>query len=198
MSAQWKMSNSRYEEIKQLILEMYEETGIDTCPIDPFEIARRLKYVVRPYSELSIDDWMWAESKSDEGFSRPELNPETGMYEYVIYYNDSEFDHTEGNIRWTIFHEIGHIYLGHHDNPLGNEEAEEDEANFFAKYAMCPPPLLHVTHCENALDVYNRFNTSDEFAGYAFAYYQTWLNRGPTDYLAYEVKLLALFHYCAA
>lgn len=192
----WKLSNDRYEEIKQLILEMYEDSGVDAFPMDPFIIARRLKYVIRAYSTLAFDEYLWATSISENGFSRPEYNQDTGMYEYVIYYNDQ--DHTGGNIRWTIFHEIGHIYLGHHDNPDGYEDIEEDEANFFAKYAMCPPPLLYAAKCESAADVCSKFNTSDEFAGYAFIYYQRWLFRGPKKFMPYELRLLQLFHFNAA
>ena len=135
-----KFSDERYEEIKQEVLFMYEETDTDTYPINPFEIARRLKYVVRKYSELDFTDYLEAISISEEGFSRVEVDPQTGMNRYVIYYNDE--GHCIGNIRWTIFHEIGHVYLGHHDNSSGNEQLEEDEANFFAKYSIAPPPLI--------------------------------------------------------
>lgn len=190
---QWKLSYDRYEEIKREICYMYEEAGIDACPIDCFELARRLKYVLIAYSELLAVDYDWAISQSDEGFSRVEFNEATGLYEYVIYYNDA--DHTKGNIRWTIFHEIGHIYLGHHDNASGNEDAEEDEANFFAKYAIAPPPLIFATRCNNADDIYEHFITSAESAAYTFDYYRKWLYNGPVRFLDYEIELLKLFHF---
>lgn len=196
MAHRGKLSYRRYEEIKQEILFMFEETETDTFPIDCFEIARRLNYVLRPYSTLTFVERLKAFGTSSEGYSTVEVNPITGMNYYVIYYNDEA--HSPGNIRWTIFHEIGHIYLGHHDNPPGNEQQEEDEANFFAKYAMCPPPLLNATHCHCSQDVLVKFNTSNQFAGYAFDYFQKWLRSGPKDYMPYEIEMLKLFHFLAA
>ena len=140
MARRGKFSDARYEEIKKEVLFMFEETETDTYPIDCFEIARRLHYVLRPYSALGWDAYLEALDESDEGYSKVETDPVTGMNYYVIYYND--MGHGMRNIRWTIFHEIGHIYLGHHDNPPGNEQLEEDEANFFAKYAMCHQVFL--------------------------------------------------------
>lgn len=194
--ARGKFSDARYEEIKKEVLFMFEETQTDTFPIDCFEIARRLHYVLRPYSTLDFAEWLVAIDESDEGYSKVETDPATGMNYYAIYYNDE--NHGIRNIRWTIFHEIGHIYLGHHDNPAGNEQQEEDEANFFAKYAMCPPPLLHATKCSCPQDVYDKFDASGEFSSYAYEYFQNWLYHGPRNYLPYEIEMLKLFHLLAA
>ena len=111
MARRGKFSDARYEEIKKEVLFMFEETETDTYPIDCFEIARRLHYVLRPYSALGWDAYLEALDESDEGYSKVETDPVTGMNYYVIYYND--MGHGMRNIRWTIFHEIGHIYLGH-------------------------------------------------------------------------------------
>jgi len=166
--------------VKLLLLEkatmlnfMFEETGTDTSPVDCFEIARKLYYILRPYPQLEFSAYLEAISESNEGYSKVEQDPITGMCYYVIYYNDQ--DHGIRNIRWMVFHEISHIYLGHHDNPPGNEQMEEDGSDFFAKYAMCPPPLLNGTKCTCALDVYNKFDASDGFSGYASNYFQRWL-----------------------
>ena len=191
-----KLDNERYEEIKQEVLSMFEETETDTFPIDCFEIARKLCYLVIPYSELNVFSRRAAFSESDESFSRVELNPSTGMYYYAIYYNDAI--QCAGRIRWSIFHEIGHIILGHHDNQAGDERKEEDEANFFAKYAMCPPPLLNAAGCRCPEDVLLQFDTSEEFSNYAFAYFVNWRENGPRNYLPYELQMLRQFHFNAA
>lgn len=187
-----KLSYARYEEIKKEIVFMFEEADVGACPIDCFAIAERLHYVLRPYSTLDSAACQEALLESNGGFSRVEQAPDTGMNYYAIYCNDTH--HREGSIRWTIFHEIGHIYLGHHDRPPGNERTEEDEANFFAKYAMCPPPLVGAAECSCPQDVYNTFHTSDYFAEFAFNYYQRWLDSG-SYYRPYEVELLKRFHY---
>ena len=36
-------------------------------------------------------------------------------------------------------HEVGHYALGH----IKEGDEEEAEAEFFAKYALAPPPLIH-------------------------------------------------------
>lgn len=191
-----KFDNARYEEIKQEVLSMFEETETDTFPIDCFEIARKLRYVVIPYSELDVFSRRATFEESDEGFSRVEMNPSTGMYYYAIYYNDAI--QCAGRIRWSIFHEIGHIVLGHHDNQAGNEQTEEDEANFFAKYAMCPPPLLNAAGCKCPEDVLLQFDTSEEFSNYAFDYFVNGRDKGPKNYLPYELQMLRQFHFNAA
>ena len=196
MARRGKFSDARYDEIKREVLYMFEETETDKYPIDCFEIARRLHYILRPYSSLDMDNHLKATETSEEGFSQVEQDPITGMNRYVIYYND--IGHGIRNIRWTIFHEIGHCFLGHHDNPPGKEALEEDEANFFAKYAMCPPPLLHRTQCHCPQDVYDKFEASGKFSEYAYEYFQTWLYRGPREYQPFEIKMLKLFHFFAA
>ncbi len=191
-----KLSDERYEEIKEEVTYMYEETKIDTYPINPFKIAKKLYYILHPYSTLDGDEYLDAIEESDEGFSKVEWDSAMRMYRYVIYYNDIE--RSIRNIRWTIFHEIGHCFLGHHDNPTGNERQKEDEANFFAKYAMCPPPLLERSGCKSPQDVYAKFGASVEFSGYAFSYFMKWLHYGPRDYLPYEIKMLRMFRLVVA
>lgn len=43
---------------------------------------------------------------------------------------------------FSLFHEIGHILLGHINNPSGTSEEEENAANDFAKEALIPSDLL--------------------------------------------------------
>lgn len=188
------LSNERYEELKKLVVEMFEEAEVNSLPIDCFYIAKKLKYVLRPYSQLDLEAYLDAMDISVEGYSQVEKNPVTGMYEYVIYYNDMNFD--INHQRFTIFHEIAHCYLGHHDEEqnMWNEQIEEAEANFFAKYAMAPPPLInhYREHVCPAL-IQQIFQTSGEEAGYDYDYYMKWLEYGPVDYTANERHLLAMF-----
>lgn len=171
---------------------MYEEADVHSHPIDCFEIARKLHYQLRPYSTLSHEELHEALALDPDGFSRVEIDIFTGLNVYVIYYNDE--GRNIGRIRWTIFHEIGHIYLGHHDNPDDSKSAiEEAEADFFAKYAIAPPPLICVLKCQNMWDVQSAFNTSDEASYNIFDYYQKWLQYGPRTYLDFELQIIQLF-----
>lgn len=171
---------------------MFEECEINTYPIDCFVIANKLYYVLKPYSSLTPEEYLNALSTDPDGYSKVEINPNTGMNQYVIYYNDrAQYE----RMRWTIFHEIGHIYLGHHDNSDDSKSTiEEAEANFFAKYAIAPPPLIAISHCEDASDIANVFCLSTEASVYSYEYYVKWIKFGPRCYLPYEMKMLRLFN----
>lgn len=186
------LTADRCDEIKQEVIAMFEECQIATYPIDCFAIANKLYYVLRAYSSLNTEKLAEAYSISSDGYSLVEQNPFTGLNQYVIYYNDITLNE---RMRWTIFHEIGHIYLGHHDRHDAAEyQTEEAEANFFAKYAIAPPPLVNITNCKNPFDIAKTFCTSFEASCHLFSYYQKWLQYGSKFYEPFELKMLALFH----
>ena len=111
-----------------------------------------------------------------------------------IFYNDISNVYARQN--WTILHELGHIVL---DHTGCNHEREEAEANFFAKYAIAPPVLIHRIGAKTALDIYEQFDISLEAANYAFIYYKRWekKHRQGFELTDYEVKLLELFKFSA-
>ena len=148
-----------------------------------------------PYSYLSPDKQEEAFQRSDEGFSQIELI--NGMYRFVIYYNDYEPNFRK--VRFTIFHEIGHCYLGHLSDPAGKSYDElESEANFFARTAIAPLPLINTIKCQDEWEISDEFNVSLLSSGYIYHAYNMWLQFGPAFYLEHEVKLLQLFGVNAA
>lgn len=181
----------RYNEIKHEVLFMYEECEIEAFPIDCFEIARRLYYHVVPYSCLSDHVLRLAMQHSPDGFSTIYKNPNTGMYEWYIFYNDFNCIQRQ---RWTIFHEIGHIYLGHFEDDFMTYVEKEAEANFFAKYSIAPPPLINIANCESPMDIAESFYVSGEASVHIYTYFQKWKNYGPLEYEPFEVKMLEQFH----
>lgn len=182
---------SRYNEIKHEVLFMYEECEITSLPIDCFEIARKLYYHLVPYSQLSDRALRQAMQYSSDGFSSIRKNPYTGMYEWFIFYNDFN---SLPRQRWTIFHEIGHIYLGHFEDYTMSDAQKESEANFFAKYSIAPPPLINMVECESATDVAAMFYVSGEASVYIFSYFQKWKYYGEPEYEPFELELLQLFN----
>ena len=86
-------------------------------------------------------------------------------------------------------HEIGHILLDH----TQDSELAEKEVNFFAKYALAPPPLIHALHIDNTTALKNFFDVSDEVARYALEYYNKWLKITCGFYSEYELQLVELF-----
>jgi len=167
-----RLPRERYDEIEQEVIAMLEECGVKHYPIDPFELARKLRYILRPYSSLGEGKRRQALRKSNDGFSQVEEDPETGMNRYVIYYTD--YQTNRGRLRWTILHEIAHCYLYHHCLRRYDRKEIEEEANHFAKYAIAPPPLVDAIGIQSASELEEFFITSRQAADHSFEFCSKW------------------------
>ena len=165
------LSDSQYENIKENVVDMYEECGLTTYPIDCMEIARRLNYRLVPYSKLKGKKLVTAMNISMDGFHMLVEDKVSGMFMWVIFYNDE--NHTQ------------------------ESELAEAEANFFAKYSIAPPPLIHYAQCDDYIDVAVKFDLSIQAAYYSMCYYHKWLQYGPADYEPVEIRMLELFGLAA-
>lgn len=178
-----RLSNKRYEEIKRVVVKMFEDYGVSCVPISGFEIAQKMGVKVIPYSAYPERVQQLMCKKSLDGFS-----VEKEEEEWYIFYNDDD-EHNYGRINNTIMHEIGHIVLDHSED----SELAEKEVKFFAKYALAPPALIHKLKLDNVQDIANIFEISYEAAGHALSYYNKWLNYGGIHYKDYELRMLRLF-----
>ena len=175
-----KLTNQRYEEIKQIVVDMFETYQITCVPISGFEIAVRMNVPIIPYSAFDKNIRKLLCKKSEDGFTAIDYG------KYTIYYNDAK-DYKR--INNTIMHEIGHVVLGH----LEESDLAEAEVRFFAKYALAPPALIHKLKLYYPEEISDIFSISYEAARYAYDYYQKWLYFGSGDYTAYEIRTLELF-----
>lgn len=180
------LKHCQYEKIKHEVCYLLEECPGISYPLDIMKVAKMLNYVVIPYSKLDYFNLIKAMTISDDAYSTVEKEADTGMYRYIIYFNDNIAN--PKRIAWSLAHEIGHIYLGHHDEEPQNDH--EMEANFFAKYLMAPPPLISKAECRNHFDVAVCFNLSMQAALYAYKSYENWLRYGPKDYQDFELKMM--------
>ena len=177
-----RLSDDQYEFIKGEVVALFEKYDIRCIPINGFEIAHKMGIRLVPYSSLSDTKKEAAMKISKDGFY---LEDSAGKD--IIFYNDAL---PYKRVNMTILHEIGHCVLDH----KGGSEEEEAEANFFAKYAAAPPPLIHRLKCVITPEIISDvFNISITAAYYAYEYYQKWLFYGATQYEPYEIKLLRLF-----
>lgn len=176
-----KLSNKKYEEIKQIVTNLFIHCNISSVPISGFDIASKLGIEIYPYSSVPIEKRTLLMKKSEDGFS-----VETIDQKWTIYFNDKKIN---GRINNTIMHEIGHIILDHSEDST----LAEKEVKFFAKYALAPPVLIHKFQLDNSLEIANRFEISDEAARYALSYYKKWLKYGNEQYTEYEKSLIRLF-----
>lgn len=183
-----KLTNVEYEFIKAEVADLFVRFDVQCIPISGFELAIKMGITLVPYTVLSQRKGNLARQISRDGFY---LEPGGGRE--IIYYDDSK---GYGRANWTILHEIGHAVLGHTDDT--DPDVVEAEANFFAKYAVAPPPLVHKLHPSCPKDIRERFSLSYQESIYAFDYYQKWLQYSGAGYTDYELALLEQVIYSAA
>lgn len=176
-----KLSDERYEEIKNIVGGVFGRYNITTIPINPFELAHKMGFKISPYSSLDPSIRLICYKFNKDGF----LLKSKDDYNY-IFYNDNRIT---GRINNTIMHEIGHYVLDH-----GQEsDLAEAEANFFAKYILAPPVLIYKYRLKDAEEVESAFNVSKQAAKIAWDYYMKWLLFGNRDLMSYEHKVFNLF-----
>lgn len=178
-----RLSDETYEEIKREVIALFVRYDVRCTPISGFEISQKMEITVIPYSALVCEQQQAALRISPDGFY---LEPGDGRE--IIYYDDSR-GYERSNM--TILHEIGHCVLGHDNNT--DPAIAEAEANFFAKYAIAPPPLIHHFKPTCPGDIQRHFCISYEAATNALEYYRKWRLYGGYKSIAYETTLLRQF-----
>ena len=121
-----------YEEICKEIINIYLDYGFCEFPLDEQKVCKKMGVSLVPYSSYGKDDQRIIKKKSPKGFfvkGTVETSP-------TIYYNDKR--ESEGEIRFTIFHELKHFVY----NEDSGDEDKDDLADFFARYFLCPIPYL--------------------------------------------------------
>ena len=179
----WKLTDEEYEFIKGEVIHIFITYKAKCIPVSGFEIASKMRITSISYSSLTKRKLKAAMKTSEDGFFL-----EAEGHEY-IFYNDIDRSYERQN--WTILHEIGHVVLDHN----GHGDREEAEADFFAKYAIAPPVLIHKIKADSVQDIYDAFDISLEAAEYAFDYYRKWRrwHLAAGKYTDYENALLHLY-----
>ncbi len=186
-NAVWKFDDNTYEFIKGEVIHLFIKYKVKCIPVSGFEIATKMGIKLIPYSSLSPEKRKCAELVDPDGFVA------CAGTEERIYYNDA--DHTYERQNMTILHEIAHIVLDHTGSP-DNRDREEDEADFFAKYAIAPPVLVDRINPQSYKEIYDHFDITYEAAHYAYDYYLAWKSHHEKtkSYKHYEIALLKLYH----
>ena len=179
--AGFRLSDERYEEIKEIVVDMFDRYQVSCVPISGFEIAAKMGIIVVPYSAYDGMTQTLLLKESADGFF-----VETIDGEFYIFYNDTK---GYGRINHTIMHEIAHIILGHTED----SDLADAEVSFFAKYALAPPVLIYKLKLDNPYEIADMFEISFEAAYYAYNYYQKWIAYGNKFFTHYEMKTLELF-----
>jgi Zn-dependent peptidase ImmA (M78 family) len=150
--------------------EVLINCGIDRLPLDFRKITAACDMIsIVPYSR----------AMERYGLSKEELFEiygvdgscicTAGQGFYVIYYND--LTPSRGRSRFTIAHELGHIFLRHRRmfmraELLGDAEYRrlEQDAHNFAGFLLAPPPVLNAIGELSARDIAILCRVSDEAA----------------------------------
>lgn len=155
-------------------VDLLEDLGIDSLPILVQSIISSLSRTIQltSYGEFSkftgktrkeiIDSF-----KSEDGVCVYKRASE----QYIIYFNEEKDDN---RFRFTIAHELGHIFLEHHqlagENILTRSELTssqyekyEKEANCFARNLLSPAPLAKKIKDNDVTGLYTLDFFQDEF-----------------------------------
>lgn len=141
------------EYINKKILEVYKECNIRSFPIDCFSVLKHYGLQTITYKETK------------------EQNPELykAIYRYSndafrfrmsVYYNSTNSD---GRIRFSLIHELGHYILGHTEESSDNE----DEANTFASNFLAPRPITFQQGLKTAEQIRDYYGISISAANQA-------------------------------
>lgn len=168
-----QLDSDTYEYIIGEIVNMLIKCNVTEYPIDVYDIAKKLGIILKPYLPFGRENEKLSKM-SDDGFAVIVADKE------YIYYDDTV---QESRKRWTIMHEIAHLLLGHKINclmPIQDEKylkETEKEANYYAKYALAPLPLIYSINPSCAKDIENKFKLSHEASLYVYNLYLKWLRR---------------------
>lgn len=174
------LCDERYEELKSKVADLFGKINLCSLPINAFEIAAKLNFHTVPYKAWPDRAEKLARKQKD-GVSFLCDDGET----YILYNDAKTFERQN----WTIMHEIAHRILGH----KGESIVAEREAEFFAKYALIPPPLVNMLGLKSPDEIQKYFIASREAALYGINYYQKWLRHHSTTFTQTEERILRLF-----
>ena len=160
------LSSARYSYVYKKVTEFIKENAIVNFPIDTKKIANNKGWVTYSYCEAEFlgmpKEYCYKIFGKNGGTS-----PDDG--DYIIFYNDNLTENVEGRIRFTIAHEVGHIYLNHFSDfdcaNISKEESKylENEASCFARNVLSPIVLVDYLNLSES-NIVNAFGVSDAAA----------------------------------
>lgn len=134
-----------------LALQVIKEAGVEQFPINLKTILRHYRIQLFTYTEYcASNECTLEECMAHCGRDGATIAMDGG---FVIVYNEKATP--QNRIRFTIAHELGHIFLGHHEE-LGQRilqrlwvekslyDVMEDEANCFARNLLCPALAVQI------------------------------------------------------
>ena len=149
--------------VQRKVLELYQNMDSVSYPIQPELLLQCIPKSCRilSYQEMAEVTGCTVQDvavlcKSNSGATH--YDPDTNRY--LILYNA---EMNAGRIRWTLAHEIGHIYIGHleiiegaeiaYNEQRGFYDQFESEADYFAWNLLAPLPILREMGIRSASEI---------------------------------------------
>lgn len=155
-----------YQSLYSSILYAYMFFGINSFPIDCFELVRKCGFKIVKYADLSNKKKMACQILSDDAC----------LLEGTLYYEAKA--HPQ-RIRFTIAHEFGHIFL---------KTNNEDDCDKFASHFLPPRIMIHKYGYRDAEQLHDAFGLSYQASNRALMSYKEWfrnisysVTRKPTE-----------------
>ena len=154
------MQYGKYKNARNASWQCIIDYGVNSLPVIVTNIARSAGITVLKYSDVD-------KSRMSDGESGVTIFEKNNIF---IIYRDTE---SSRRCRFTIAHELGHIFLGH--KLIGNRLSRkfdlskpevEQEADVFARDLLAPACVLHELRITKAADIAKFCDISLEAANY--------------------------------
>lgn len=141
-----------YQSLYECILHAYTFFGIDSFPIDCFELVRKCGFRIIKYADLS---------KKKKTACRI-LSEDACLLEGTLYYEAKA--HPQ-RVQFTIAHELGHVFL---------KTEDEDDCDDFASHFLAPRIMIHKYGYRDAIQIHDKFGLSYQASNRALMSYKEW------------------------
>ena len=127
-----------YQSLYDGILFAYMFFGIDSFPVDCFELVRKCGFRIVKYADLSNKKKVACRTLSEDAC----------LLDGTLFYEAKAHPR---RIQFTIAHEFGHVFL---------KTDDEDKADEFASHFLAPRILINKSGCRNAQQIHDTFGLS--------------------------------------
>ena len=141
-----------YQSLYDSILYAYTFFGIDSFPVDCFELVRKCGFRTVKYTDLSDKKRIACRTLSEDAC----------LLDGTLFYEAKAHSR---RIQFTIAHEFGHVFL---------KTDNEDKADEFASHFLAPRILIHKYKCHDAIQIDDTFGLSYQASNRALMSYKEW------------------------
>lgn len=202
------IDRKRRTEIKEAVLAAIRPIyGYLSLPVPVKHIAKSHKHIklIKYSTFMTVHGLTYEEMLNFADTCDAFTDYQATTNRYLLCYNDKDdFIIYSNRYRWNIAHELGHIFLNHHQvhpetrlfrNSLGEQEYTklEAEADLFAAYLLVPHSVLLMHSVSDQHQLASLCEISGSAAGYRLSDFTLWKQRKKSE--IYDYQILNAFSY---